>query len=162
MTYCLRVIIIAGNGPYFSHSFQFVCWKTQNPVSTTYGVRVHSYGVITHCRVKQVYPLIKLHLWCPRLKKDGHLRCGWGICHLFWWLFFCCIKLYKNFCRLSKQWRPWSDAELILRRLVWVYTVCQSQKYLIWTQTVVNLIRLGVLIWGYTVCKCPQNAFGQN
>ena len=90
MTYSLRIIIIAGNGPYFSHYFQFLCWKTQNPVSTTYGFRVlcliHRCGVI-HCRVKRVYPLIKLHLWCPRLKKDGHLRCGRGICHLFWWLF---------------------------------------------------------------------------
>ena len=25
MTYGLRVIIIAGNGPYFSHYFQFLC-----------------------------------------------------------------------------------------------------------------------------------------
>ena len=67
MTYGLRGIIIAGKGPYFSHYFQFLCWKTQTPVSTTYGFRVlcliHSCGVITHCRVKQVYPLIKLHLW---------------------------------------------------------------------------------------------------
>ena len=89
MTYGLRVIIIAGNGPYFSHYFH--CWKTHYAVSTTYGFRVlcliHSCEVITHCRVKQGYPLIKLHLWCPRLKKDGHLRCGQGICHLFWWLF---------------------------------------------------------------------------
>ena len=73
MTYSLRVMIIAGKGPYFSHYFQFLCWKTQNPVSTTYGFRVlcliHSCGVISHCRVKQMYLLIKLHLWCPRLKK---------------------------------------------------------------------------------------------
>ena len=66
MAYGLRVMIIAGNGPYFSHYFQFLCRKTQNPVSTTYGFRVlclvHSCRVITHCRVKQVYPLIKLHL----------------------------------------------------------------------------------------------------
>ena len=101
MTFSLRVMIIAGNRPYVSHYFQFLCWKTQNPVSTTYGFRVlcliHSCGVITHCRVKQVYHLIKLHLWCPRLKKrwpfavrPGDLpsflmaifckmpACGWG------------------------------------------------------------------------------------
>ena len=72
------------------------------------------------------------------------------------------VSCTKTSCRLSKQWRPWSDATLILRRLIWVYTVCQAQKYLIWTQTVVTLIRLGVLIWVYTVCKFPQNAFGQN
>ena len=94
-------MIIAGNGPYFSHLFQFLCWKTQNPVSTTYGFRVlcliHSCVVITHCRIKQVYPLIKLHLWCPRLKKDGHLRCGRGICHLFWWLFFAkCLRVDED------------------------------------------------------------------
>ena len=84
--------LLQGNRPYFSHYFQFLCWKPQTPVSTTYGFRglclIHSCGVITHCRVKQVYPLIKLHLWCPRLKKDGYLGCGRGICHLFWWLFF--------------------------------------------------------------------------
>ena len=73
-----------------------------------------------------------------------------------------CCKLYKKSCRLSKQWRPWSDAALTLRRLIWVYTVCQSQKYLIWTQTVVTLIRFGVLILVYIVYKCPQNTFGQN
>ena len=74
---------------------------------------------------------------------------------------FICCKLEKNSCRLSKQWRPSSDAALFLRCLIWVYTVCQSQKYLMWTQTVVTLIRLDILIW-VTVCKCPQNAFGQN
>ena len=79
-------MIIAGNGPYFSHYFQFLCWKTQNLVRVL--CLIHNCGVITHCRVKQVYPLIKLHLWCPRLKKDGHLRCRRGICHLFWWLLF--------------------------------------------------------------------------
>ena len=60
MTYGLRVTIIAGNGPYFSHYFQFLCWKTQTPVSTTYGFRVlcliHSCGVITHCRVNKCIP----------------------------------------------------------------------------------------------------------
>ena len=116
MTYGLRVIIIAGNGPYFSHYFQFLCWKTQNPVSTTYGFRVlcliHICGVITHCRVTQVYPLINLHLWCPRLKKDGHLRCRWGICHLFWWLFFFSFQIcfqylgivMKDFSIISTLW----------------------------------------------------------
>ena len=47
--------------------------RTQNPVSTTYGFRVicliHGCGVITNCRIKQVYPLTKLHVWCPSLQK---------------------------------------------------------------------------------------------
>ena len=34
--------------------------------------------VITHCRVKQVYPLIKLHLWCPRFKKTAICGAIWG------------------------------------------------------------------------------------
>ena len=47
--------------------------------------------------IKQVYPLIKLHLGCPILKKDGHLRCGRGICHLFWWLFFAkCLRVDED------------------------------------------------------------------
>ena len=44
-----------------------------------------------------MYPLIKLHLWCPRLKKDGHLRCGRGICHLSRWLFFAkCLRVDED------------------------------------------------------------------
>ena len=59
---------------------------------------------------------------------------------------FICYKLYKNSCRLSKQWWLWSDGALILRCLIWVYAGCQSQMYLIWMQSVMTLIRLGILI----------------
>ena len=107
-TYNLKVIIFAGNRPYFSHYFRILCWKSltskqkiqfpwltvwallsmqatglifliifsffveKHKIQFPHGFRVlcliHSCEVITHCRVKQVYPLKKLHLWCPRLK----------------------------------------------------------------------------------------------
>ena len=166
MTYGFRVIIIAGNGPYFSHYFQFLYWKTQNPVSTTYGFRVlcliHSCGVITQCRVKQVYPLIKLHLWCPRFKKNGHLRCSRGICHLFWWLFFLSLMTWMPSCDFDLSGYFYICTRMWTISLIWIiwFTVLdaddQSPLSNIWSEEIDKHSLMLCHEWRNHSCLCDM------
>ena len=100
-----------------SHYFRILCWKSltskqkiQFPWLTVWELQslqptglncliIFSFFVEKHklqfpqpmvLEVFVWFTVVELSptLWCPRLKKDGHLGCGRGICHLFWWLFF--------------------------------------------------------------------------